>query len=108
MFAGPSVTVATHHYMQELYGVTPQQSLASGHPVYDIDHSGTTNAGVGFSATKFLGTHWLLNLDLALSQIRGAPAHSPLVEERTQRAIALSFSYHHESAAASATGAAPR
>ncbi len=96
MFAGPSITVATHHYMQELYGVTPQQSMASGHPVYEIEHSGTTNAGVGFSATKFLGTHWLINLDLALSQIRGAPAYSPLVEQRTQRALALSFAYHHE------------
>jgi outer membrane scaffolding protein for murein synthesis (MipA/OmpV family) len=96
MFAGPSVTVATHHYMQTLYGVTPQQSLASGHPVYEIDHSGTSNAGVGFSATKFLGARWLINLDMALSQIRGAPAHSPLVEQRTQRVLALSFSYHHE------------
>jgi outer membrane scaffolding protein for murein synthesis (MipA/OmpV family) len=102
MFAGPSITVATRHYMQVLYGVTQQQSLLSGHPVYDIDHSGTTNAGVGFSATKFLGSHWLLNLDLAISQIRGAPAHSPIVEQRTQRAIALSFSYHHETPKAAA------
>jgi outer membrane scaffolding protein for murein synthesis (MipA/OmpV family) len=102
MFAGPSITLATRHYMQVLYGVSQQQSLLSGHPVYDIDHSGTTNAGVGFSATKFLGSHWLLNLDLALSQIRGAPAHSPIVEQRTQRAIALSFSYHHETPTAAA------
>ena len=96
MFAGPSITLGTHHYMQTLYGVSPQQSLASGHPVYEIEHSGTTNAGVGFSATKFIGQHWLLNLDLALSQIRGAPAHSPLVEQRTQRVIALSFDRHWE------------
>jgi outer membrane scaffolding protein for murein synthesis (MipA/OmpV family) len=108
MFAGPSITVATHHYMQTLYGVTPQQSMASGHPVYEIDHSGTTNAGVGFSATKFLGAHWLVNLDLALSQIRGAPAHSPIVEERTQRGVALSFSYHHESVSSTPTGATAR
>jgi outer membrane scaffolding protein for murein synthesis (MipA/OmpV family) len=103
MFAGPSITVATRHYMQVLYGVNEQQSVLTGHPVYDIDHSGTTNAGVGFSATKFLGSHWLVNLDLAISQIRGAPAHSPIVEERTQRVVALSFSYHHETP----TSAAP-
>jgi outer membrane scaffolding protein for murein synthesis (MipA/OmpV family) len=96
MFAGPSITLGTHHYMQTLYGVTPQQSLASGHPIYEIEHSGTSNAGVGFSATKFIGQHWLLNLDMALSQIRGAPAHSPLVEQRTQRVIALSFDRHWE------------
>jgi outer membrane scaffolding protein for murein synthesis (MipA/OmpV family) len=96
MFAGPSITLGTRHYLQTLYGVTPEQSLASGHPVYEISHAGTSNAGVGFSATKFFGEHLLLNLETAISQIRGSPAHSPLVEERTQRAIALSFAYHWE------------
>lgn len=97
MFAGPSITLATRHYLQTLYGVSAEQSLASGHPVYDIDHSGTSNVGVGFSATKFIGKHWLINLDMALSQIRGSPAESPIVETRTQRVVALSFLYHHES-----------
>jgi len=96
MFAGPSITVADHHYLQSLYGVTAQQSLASGHPEFLITHNGTASAGVGFSATKFLGKHWLINLDAAISQLRGDPAHSPIVECRTQRAIALSFAYHHE------------
>jgi outer membrane scaffolding protein for murein synthesis (MipA/OmpV family) len=96
MFAGPSITVGTRHYLQTLYGVSEQQSLASGHPEYLIDHSGTAHAGVGFSATKFLGKHWLINLDAALSQIRGDPANSPIIERRTQRVLALSFDYHHE------------
>jgi outer membrane scaffolding protein for murein synthesis (MipA/OmpV family) len=93
MFAGPSISMATHHYLQTLYGVSPQQSLASGHPVYDIPHAGTTAAGVGFSATKFLGEHWLINADMALNQIRGSAAHSPLVERRTQRVLTLSTNY---------------
>ena len=96
MFAGPSITLATHHYLQTLYGVSAQQSLLSGHPAYDIEHSGTSNAGVGFSATKFFGKHLLVNLDAAISQIRGAPSRSPLVETRTQRVLALSFDYHWE------------
>jgi outer membrane scaffolding protein for murein synthesis (MipA/OmpV family) len=96
MFAGPSITVATHHYLQTLYGVTQQQALASGHPEYLITHNGTDAAGVGFSATKFLGEHWLINLDGAISQLRGDPAHSPIVEKRTQRALALSFDYYFE------------
>jgi outer membrane scaffolding protein for murein synthesis (MipA/OmpV family) len=100
MFAGPSITVADHHYLQTLYGVTEQQSLASGHPEYLITHNGTNAAGVGFSATKFVGQHWLINLDCAISQLRGDPAQSPVVERRTQRVIALSFDYHHESAPA--------
>jgi outer membrane scaffolding protein for murein synthesis (MipA/OmpV family) len=96
MFAGPSITLGTRQHLQALYGVTPEQSLASGHPVYDIPHSGTSNAGVGFSATKFFGKHFLLNLDAAISQSRGSPSRSPLVEERTQRVLALSFNYHWE------------
>lgn len=93
MFAGPSITMATHHYLQVLYGVTPQQSVASGHPVYEIPHAGTSAAGVGFSATKFVTDHWLINADMAINQIRGSPAHSPLVERRTQRVLALSLDY---------------
>jgi outer membrane scaffolding protein for murein synthesis (MipA/OmpV family) len=96
MFAGPSITVATHHYLQTLYGVDQQQALASGHSEYLITHNGTAAAGVGFSATKFLGERWLINLNGAISQIRGDPANSPIVERRTERAIALSFDYHHE------------
>lgn len=94
MFAGPSITLATHHYLQTLYGVTPEQSLLSGHPVYEITHDGTVAAGVGFSATKFLTPHWLLNLDTAINQIRGNASRSPLVEKRTQRVLALSIDYN--------------
>jgi outer membrane scaffolding protein for murein synthesis (MipA/OmpV family) len=93
MFAGPSISIATHHYQQVLYGVSPQESVASGHPVYEIPHAGTTAAGVGFSATKFLTDHWLVNADMAINQIRGSAAHSPLVERRTQRVLALSVNY---------------
>jgi len=93
MFAGPSITLATRHYMQVLYGVTPQQSAASGHPVYMVNSNGTAAAGVGFSATKFIGEHWLLNLDAAINQIRGSPAHSPIVEKTHQHVAILSIDY---------------
>jgi outer membrane scaffolding protein for murein synthesis (MipA/OmpV family) len=94
MFAGPSLTVATRHYMQVMYGVTPQQSTASGHPVFDIEHDGTVAAGVGFSATKFITPHWLLNVDAAFNQMRGSPKRSPVVEETNQRVVALSIDYN--------------
>ena len=93
MFAGPSITFGTTHYLQTLYGVTPQQSRDSGHPVYGIPHSGTVAAGVGFSATKFITPHVLLNMDAAINQIRGSAAHSPIVEQRTGRVLALSMAY---------------
>jgi len=93
MFAGPSFSLATHHYLQTMYGVTPEQAVASGHPVYEVAHAGTSAAGVGFSATKFITAHWLLNMDAAISQIRGSAANSPLIEERTQRILAVSVNY---------------
>jgi outer membrane scaffolding protein for murein synthesis (MipA/OmpV family) len=94
MFAGPSITMATTHYLQTVYGVTPAQARASGHPAYDIPHSGTVAAGVGFSATKFVTKHLLLNVDGAINQIRGSAAHSPIVEQRTGRVLAVSVDYH--------------
>jgi len=97
MFAGPSITMGTAHYLQTMYGVSKQQSLLSGHPEYNITWAGTSDAGVGFSATKFIGKHLLVNLDTALRQIRGTPARSPLIERKTQRVLALSFEYHWES-----------
>ena len=93
MFAGPSITVATRHYLQTEYGVTAQQSLASGHPEFDITRDATNAAGAGFSATKFLTDHWLLNTEAAIDQIRGRVSRSPIVERRTQRVLALSLAY---------------
>lgn len=92
MFAGPSITMATHRYLQSEFGVTPAQSLASGHPVFDA-HSGMESVGVGFSATGFLTKHWLLNIDAAISKLKGSPDVSPLTERPTQRVIALSLNY---------------
>ncbi len=93
MFAGPSVTLATRHYMQVMYGVTPQQSAASGHPEFLVTHNGTAEAGVGFSATKFIGNHWLMNLDAAFTQMRGSPDRSPIVEKAHQHVAVLSMEY---------------
>jgi outer membrane scaffolding protein for murein synthesis (MipA/OmpV family) len=92
MFAGPSVTLATHRYLQRQFGVTPEQSLASGHPVFD-PNAGMVAVGVGFSATRFITKHWLLNIDAALSKFKGSPDVSPITESHTQRELALSLNY---------------
>jgi outer membrane scaffolding protein for murein synthesis (MipA/OmpV family) len=92
MFAGPSITLATHRYLQSEYGVTPEQSLASGHPVFD-PHAGMVSVGVGFSATRFITNHWLLNIDAALTKLKGSPDISPVTEASTQRELALSVDY---------------
>jgi outer membrane scaffolding protein for murein synthesis (MipA/OmpV family) len=92
MFAGPSITLATHRYLQSEFGVTPEQSLASGHRVFD-PHAGMVAEGVGFSATRFVTDHWLLNLDAAISKLKGSPDVSPLTERSTQRVLTVSIDY---------------
>lgn len=92
MFAGPSIELATHKYLQSEFGVTPAQSLATGHPVFD-PHAGMVSVGVGFSATFFITNHWLLNTDAALNKLKGSPDVSPLTEASTQRELALSIAY---------------
>jgi outer membrane scaffolding protein for murein synthesis (MipA/OmpV family) len=92
MFAGPSVTFATHHFLQNEFGVNASQSLASGHPEFD-PHSGLEAAGFGLSTTKFFGHHWLLNLDGAFSKLLGGAAASPITERSARHVITLSVDY---------------
>lgn len=93
MFAGPSITWASHRYLQKVFGVNQTQSLASGDPIFNV-HGGTNSVGLGFSATEFVTEHWLVNIDLAVSQLRGSAADSPITESRTQKALAMSINYH--------------
>ncbi len=93
MFAGPSITWANHRYLQKEFGVNQTQSLASGDPIFNV-HGGTNSVGFGFSATQFITPHWLVNVDAAISQLRGSAAESPITESRTQRALAVSIAYH--------------
>jgi outer membrane scaffolding protein for murein synthesis (MipA/OmpV family) len=92
IFAGPSVTLATHHYFQNEFGVTESESLASGHPLFD-PHAGLEAAGLGISSTKFFGRHWLMNLDGAYSKLLGSAANSPVTERSARHVITLSVNY---------------
>jgi outer membrane scaffolding protein for murein synthesis (MipA/OmpV family) len=93
MFAGPSITWADGRYMQKVFGVTQTQSLASGDPIFNAQ-AGTHSIGLGFSATKMLTPHWLLNMNAAISYLQGSAADSPVTETRVQRGLAISINYH--------------
>lgn len=92
MFAGPSITWANHRYVQKVFGVNLEQSIASGDPIFDV-HGGTHAVGLGFSGTKVLTGHWFLNANAAISYLQGSAAHSPVTETHLQRALALSVNY---------------
>jgi outer membrane scaffolding protein for murein synthesis (MipA/OmpV family) len=92
MFAGPSVTYADHRYEQKEFGVTPAQSQTSGYPVYDA-RAGANAAGFGFSATRFVTPHWLINVDTAVNRLFGSARDSPITQRTVQPVYALSFAY---------------
>jgi len=88
MFAGSSITWANHRYLQKEFGINQTQSLASGDPIFNV-HGGTNSVGLGFNATKFITQHWLLNVDAAISRLRGSADESPITEAHWQRAVVL-------------------
>jgi outer membrane scaffolding protein for murein synthesis (MipA/OmpV family) len=92
MFAGPSITVADRLYQQHLYGVSPAQAMASGRPEYAA-HGGANSVGFGFSATRIIADHWLINADSAANWLLGSARASPLSQSTLQAVLALSIAY---------------
>ena len=93
MFLGPSITVADRRYLQDMYGVTNQESASSGHVPYSIKHSGIEATGLGFSATWTLSRHYLVNVNAAINYLGHLATDSPLVERASGHVVALSFDY---------------
>ena len=92
MFAGPSVTFATHHFLQNEFGVTASEALTTGHPQFN-PHSGLEAAGVGLSTTKFFGHHWMANFDAAFSKLYGSAQSSPITERSARHVLTFSVDY---------------
>ena len=93
MFLGPSITVADRRYLQDMYGVTNQESASSGHVPYSIKHSGIEATGLGFSATWTLSRHYLVNVNAAINYLGHLATDSPLVERASGHVVASSFDY---------------
>jgi outer membrane scaffolding protein for murein synthesis (MipA/OmpV family) len=92
VFAGASVTLADKDYMAHEYGVTQQESTASGLPVY-TPGGGLNSAGIGANATWIFADHWFADLVCAATDLIGPPAESPLTSERLQYAVSLNLAY---------------
>jgi outer membrane scaffolding protein for murein synthesis (MipA/OmpV family) len=93
MFLGPSITVADRRYLQDMYGVTNQESASSRHVPYSIKHGGIEATGLGFSATWTLSRHYLVNGNAAINYLGHLATDSPLVERASGHVVALSFDY---------------
>jgi outer membrane scaffolding protein for murein synthesis (MipA/OmpV family) len=93
MFLGPSITVADRRYLQDMYGVTNQESASSRHVPYSIRHSGIEATGLGFSATWTLSRHYLVSGNAAINYLGHLATDSPLAERASGHVVALSFDY---------------
>jgi outer membrane scaffolding protein for murein synthesis (MipA/OmpV family) len=87
MFAGPSVTFADRRHMQTTFGVDESQALASGYPVFAA-HGGLNAVGLGFTATRFISTRWLVNANIAVNRLLGSARGSPITQEPQRTKVA--------------------
>ena len=88
MFAGPTITFSNGQCMRKVFGLSAAQAAASGYPVYDA-HGGSTAFGVGFSASRFMTPHWLINTDIAWNRLTGSASDSPITQSTVQVGIRI-------------------
>ena len=91
-FAGPSVTFADSNYMQSWFGVTPQQSAASGYRQYNAS-AGLKSAGFGITMVYFINDHWFVSADGAIKRLLGSATNSPVIRTKTGGVCDVSINY---------------
>jgi MipA family protein len=89
---GPQVEFGNSEHEQTWFGVTPQQSAASGLPVYTAA-GGVQAVGLRASLTYRTRDHWLLRAFGVVKQLTGDAADSPIVERRTQGLLGAGVAY---------------
>jgi outer membrane scaffolding protein for murein synthesis (MipA/OmpV family) len=90
--AGAAATYVNADYMQAYFGVTPQQSAASGYVVYSPG-AGFREVRANASATYFIDAKWSLTGALTVSSLLGDARDSPIVFESTPVSGVLALSY---------------
>ena len=91
-FAGPTATFADANDMNGWFGITRAQSVLSGYAPYKAD-AGLRSFGFGVSGVWFFRKHWFLNADVAVEQLVGSAARSPITESATNGVLDLTIAY---------------
>jgi MipA family protein len=79
--AGPGLTWANATYTRTLFGVSQQESVASGLPRYDTG-SGLRDVHFNVSATYQITPHWSANVAAVVGRLQRYAAGSPITERR--------------------------
>jgi MipA family protein len=77
---GAAFTYGSGNYMEEYFGITPSDSLASGLPIY-VPGSGVRDVRGWAVAMLHLSKQWHLGAGLIYSRLVGNAADSPIVSE---------------------------
>ncbi|TCK42062.1 outer membrane scaffolding protein for murein synthesis (MipA/OmpV family) [Paraburkholderia sp. BL8N3] len=80
---GPGFTWANSVYARTLFGVSPQQSAASGMPQFDAT-SGIRDVHLNAYASYDFTKHWTASLLVTTGWLQNFAAHSPITERRTE------------------------
>jgi outer membrane scaffolding protein for murein synthesis (MipA/OmpV family) len=83
-------TFGTSQFINRDFGVTPEQSLASGLPVTDLD-GGYRSVGVSAIGRWFLGESWQLQLEAGYERYSSDIADSPITLEDYEAEVGVGF-----------------
>ncbi len=86
------INLVTRKYNAAFFGVTPEEALASGHPVYQPG-GGLRDYYVGAGWNWALSPSWMVTSAARLSRLRGDARHSPLVERPTNFSVSSGLVY---------------
>lgn len=83
---------ANNSYMQSYYGVTPQQSQASGYATF-TPNAGISDIKLGASWHWTIDTNWSLTTGTSYSRLSGDAAKSPFVIDKNAVSVFSAASY---------------
>lgn len=89
-----STTYVNRHYMQDYFGITPEQSVRSGYVVSQVD-AGVRDVKLGASLTHFINRDWALTGAVSAASLQGDAKRSVIVRERhpVTAVLALGFRF---------------
>lgn len=91
--ASVSADWADQNYMQEHFGVTTAQAIASSYSPYSAG-AGIKSVNFGLGVTQQFDAHWSLTVNGRLIQLTGDAENSPIVFSKTQGVVMSAIAYH--------------
>jgi len=92
LFFGGTITADGEKAVNAYFGVTPQQSVTAGYPVFHAG-PGPRAAGAGLSFAWFFTDHLLLTTNAGVKTLIGDAAQSPIVQEPWQFSTSIGMGY---------------